>query len=290
MPKSASPRQILATLLPYLKTAGDYADQIQARISEQPDKTEMPNFFAAALSDADLSVQTFVEVVLLAHFPGIRFFGEEHEKTYNTKYFSSIELGNADDDYLVTLDPIDGTRFYLDNHPNFQIIFTVMTHQGYEGVIALSPAKQEYFYAIKGEGTHWGDWHSDLDDCSKLTMAETSERPTILLGFAMQSWAESLSGEFDLIKVAEDYSATVMIPNVNGILTGDLSGAVLAKGNWIDGGAIAFLVQEAGGVVTDLEGNPLPLMDECKDRMFSGLMIATSLEIQTAILNNRPQF
>lgn len=284
MPNVATPDQILQTLLPYLKTAGNYAAQIQSRIHEQPDKAEMPNFFATALSDADLSVQTFVEVVLLAHFPSIRFLGEEHEKTYNTKYFSSIDLGGGDEDYLVTLDPIDGTRFYLDNHPNFQIILTVVTRQGYEGVLALSPAKHEYFYAIKGEGSYRGDWDADWNQCSKLTLAEPSNHPTVLLGFAMQSWAESLSDSFDLIQVAEEYSSTTMIPNVNGILTGDIDGAVLAKGNWIDGGAIAFLVQEAGGKVTDLQGDPMPALEDCEDQKFSGLIIATSADIHASIL------
>lgn len=286
MSHSATARQILHTILPYLKTAGDYAFQIQSRIAEQPDKVDMPNFFAAALSDADLSVQTFVEVALLAHFPKIRFFGEEYEKSYNTKYFSSIELGQ-DDELLVTLDPIDGTRFYLDNFPNFQIILTVLNQDGYEGVLALSPAKKEYFYALKGEGTFRGHWDDGMESCQLMSVSIDSEHPKLLLGFAMQSWAEKMQQDFTLIKVAEDYSAQELIPNVNGLLTGDLEGAVLAKGNWIDGGAIAFLVEEAGGRVTDLEGNPLPSLTQCEDRHFSGMIIATSGDIHQKILNNR---
>ena len=286
MSHSATARQILQTVLPYLKTAGEYAHQIQSRIAEQPDKVDMPNFFAAALSDADLSVQTFVEVALLAHFPNIRFFGEEHEKSYNTKYFSSIELGQGEE-LLVTLDPIDGTRFYLDNFPNFQIILTVLNADGYEGVLALSPAKQEYFYALKDQGTFRGAWEDGLEACELMTMWPNSEKPRLLLGFAMQSWAEQMEQSFSLIKVAEDYSAEELIPNVNGILTGDLDGAILAKGNWIDGGAIAFLVQEAGGVVTDLEGHPLPSLRDCEDCRFSGMIIAANSDIHQQILRHR---
>jgi myo-inositol-1(or 4)-monophosphatase len=91
---SPTPRQILTTLLPYLKTAGIYAQQIQSRIAAQPEK-ESPagNIFSAALSDADLSIQTMIEVVLLGTFPEIRFFGEEYAQSYNTKYFRATDLG-----------------------------------------------------------------------------------------------------------------------------------------------------------------------------------------------------
>ncbi|MEC4804819.1 MAG: hypothetical protein SAJ12_10390 [Jaaginema sp. PMC 1079.18] len=60
----ATPRQILSTLFPYLKTAALYARQIQSAIASQPSKTEADNFFGAALTDADLSVQTAIEVAL----------------------------------------------------------------------------------------------------------------------------------------------------------------------------------------------------------------------------------
>ena len=106
MSRPFTPRQILTTLLPYLKTAGAYAQQIQAQIQAQPDKADKgDNFFASALSDADLSIQTMMEVVLLGLFPQVRFFGEEYEQTYNTKYFRAIDLGEPGD-YLITLDPI----------------------------------------------------------------------------------------------------------------------------------------------------------------------------------------
>ena len=67
------------TLLPYLRTAGAYARQIQRQIQAQPDKDgKGDNFFASALSDADLSIQTMMEVVLLGLFPQVAvLWGEE---------------------------------------------------------------------------------------------------------------------------------------------------------------------------------------------------------------------
>ncbi|MEB3229971.1 MAG: inositol monophosphatase family protein, partial [Leptolyngbyaceae bacterium] len=69
---SSSPRQILTSLLPFLEKAAAYAHTIQANIAAQPDKDLQPgNFFAAALTDADLSIQTLIEVALLGLFPTI---------------------------------------------------------------------------------------------------------------------------------------------------------------------------------------------------------------------------
>ena len=276
-----TPYQIIETLLPHLRTAAAYSRQIQARIQEQPEKDGTPNFFAAALSDADLSVQTFVEVALLGNFPQIRFFGEEHEKTYNTKYFKSIALGE-EQDYLVTLDPIDGTRFYLDGHPNYQIILTVLNRETYEAVIAISPAKNEYFYGLHKQGCFRGSLDQSLQACAPLTLPKP--KPAVLLSFGMQHLAEFLGDEFQVICVATDYAKNDPIPNVNGLLSGDLCGVILAAGNWIDGGAIAFLAQEAGYRVSDLEGKPLPPLHECQQAKFSGIAIAATAEIHQSLL------
>ncbi|HEY9858651.1 MAG TPA: inositol monophosphatase family protein [Candidatus Obscuribacterales bacterium] len=144
MSDTPSPRLFLETLFPYLKVAAAYACQIQAKIVAHPAKDASDDFFAAALSDADLSIQTLVEVALLGTFPNIRFYGEEYEQSYNTQYFRSIELG-PQDDYLVTLDPIDGTQFYLDGHSNYQIILSILNRDEFEAAIALSPAQNTYY-------------------------------------------------------------------------------------------------------------------------------------------------
>ena len=51
--------------------------------------------------------------------------------------------------------------------------------------------------------------------------------------------------------------------------------------------SIAFLVQEAGGVVTDLEGNPLPSLRDCEDCRFSGMIIAANADLHQQILRHR---
>lgn len=277
-----TPRQILATLLPYLKTAGAYARHIQQHIQAQPDKDgKGDNFFASALSDADLSIQTMMEVVLLGLFPQVRFYGEEHEQTYNTQYFRAIDLGQQGD-YLIALDPIDGTQFYLDGHNNYQIILSVLNADEFEAVIALTPSQDIYYYTLRGEGTFKGYLHQALEDCQPVKI--DSPTKAICLGWQMGDIASQLRSRYTVFHTKADYAKDRPIPNFNGLLSGDLAGAVMARGQFIDGAALAFMAQAMGYIVTTLDGTAPPPLHTCQNYHRPGMVIAASAEIHQDLL------
>lgn len=275
-----TPRQILTRLLPPLRLAAAYARQIQPQITRRPAKPA-DSVFGAALSDADLSIQTLVEVAILAHFPTLRFYGEEYEQSFNTKYLQAIAL-EAPGDYLVTLDPIDGTQFYLDGHNNYQIILSVLNTDDYEAAIALTPAQDTYCYALRGQGCWSGPLAADLEDCQPLRIQ--NPQPTILLGWGMGKYGPALRDRYTVIDVATDYSATEQIPNVNGILSGELAGVIIRNGNFIDGAALAFMAQEAGAIVSTHAGLPPPPLMDCTAYRRPGLVMAASQEVQQDLL------
>ena len=266
--------------------AAYFPHQIQANIVALPEKAQSDNLLAAALTDADLSIQTFVEVALLGSFPNIRFYGEEHKQSYNTKYFRALDLGPSGD-YLVTLDPIDGTRFYLDGHTNYQIILSVLNSDFFEAVLAISPAQNIYYYALRGEGTFKGRLENGLDECQPLRIGDAGvcSSPRIFLGSHMGKLAAKLQEHYETIDVIGAYSKEEQIPNLNGMLNGDLTGAVLASGNFIDGAALAFLAQEAGCLLTALDGAPLPPLHACQGYHLPGLIVASSTVVHQHLMN-----
>lgn len=259
---SPSAREILSALLPFLKVAGAYAAQIQQRISSLPDKYEGDHLFANALTDADLSIQTFMEVTLLAKFPNMRFYGEEYEKSYNTKYFRAIDLG-PQGDCLITLDPIDGTRYYMDGHPNYLIILTVLNADGFEGAIALSPATNRYYYSLRDQGTFVGSMADELDDCKPLKIENPGEK--VLLGWALSDMADVVRSHYPVIDLKTEYSSTAPVPPINGLLTGEVAGVILASAQFIDTAALAWMAQEMGYYLSTYDGNPLPPLSDCKN-------------------------
>ena len=118
---SSEVHELLSMYLSQMPVAGDYALQVQATVEKQPEKAGMDNPFGAALTDADLSLQNFFEVLTLAHFPTVSFYGEEESHSLNMKYFSEGEP------LKVLLDPIDGTRYYADNLDSFNIMISVVS-------------------------------------------------------------------------------------------------------------------------------------------------------------------
>lgn len=279
------PRKIIATLLPHLKIAAAYAHKIQSRIVEQPEKDYPDNIFASALTDADLSVQTFVEVLLLGYFPELRFYGEEHEKAFNTKYFRGITLGEQGD-YLVTLDPIDGTRFYADGHSNYQIILNVLNADDFEATLLIHPAQDRYIYALRDRGAYIGKLADALDDCRTLRIEP--EGNIIYLGGGAGQYGEKILAQFgdryQPYDLYQEYSSETQVPNMGSVLDGAYVGSILGGAQFIDGAAIAFLAREAGCIVTQHDGSPMPPLHECKNYRWPGLLIATSEAVHRDLL------
>lgn len=280
---SHTPKEILAALLPFLKVAGDYANQIQQRISTQPDKDYGDHMFANALTDADLSIQTFMEVTLLAKFPNMRFYGEEYEKTYNTKYFRAIDLG-PQGDYLITLDPIDGTLYYKDGHPNYLVMLTILNADEFEAAIALSPANNCYYYSLRGQGTFKGSMADDLDACKPLKIEDPGE--TVLLGWALDDWADEARSQFSsVISIKTDYSKTTPVPPINGLLTGEVAGVMLASAQFIDTAALAWMASEMGYQISTFDGSPLPPLSACEDYRRSEIIVSATEAMQQKLVN-----
>jgi myo-inositol-1(or 4)-monophosphatase len=273
-------REILQTLLPHLRVAAGYARQIQAKIVSLPEKEAGGNILSAALTDADLSIQTMVEVALLGTYPDLAFYGEEYAQSRNTKYFSSTELST--DNYLITLDPIDGTQYYLDGFDNYQIILSILNADSYEAVLAISPAQDCYYYAIKHQGVYQGNLQQELDDCTRLMI--NNAPPTILLGWGMAYLKPALQDKYQVIDIENCYSAEVKFPNYNGIFSGDLSGWITKRGKFIDSAALAFMAQEQGCMVTGLDGFPLPPLHTCQDFSYDGAIVASTPQLHQDLL------
>ena len=147
----------------------------------------------------------------------------------------------------------------------------------YEAVLAMSPAYEAYYYGLRGQGTFKGPLSADLADCPLLKLAAPPNR--VMVGSRLAALKPVLSDRYEVISISEDYSPEVRVPTINGILTGELAGVVLAMGQLIDGAALAFLAREAGYIVTTLTGEPLPPLSSCQNYRIPGLIMAATPEL-----------
>ena len=244
--------EILDYLTPLVISAGDYARNIQSRVANQPCKEDQQTAFGQALTDADLSIQGFIEVALLGRFPEISFYGEEEASSLNMKYFK------PDAELHVLLDPVDGTLFYRDHNDGWQVIVTVCTRHEVLGALCYMPLSRKLFRAEKGRGAQVFEPEAAISRGPGTSLIlNTSGK--VVVTFEFPELQGLLGSDFDVLDVKDRYDPKNPCINMSSILLGQCSGIIFKKAGLIDYGALAFFVCEAGGVLSDFAGRPLPL-------------------------------
>lgn len=269
--------EILDYLSPLLVRAGQYACQVQSKVAKQPPKEGYENLFSTALTDADLSIQAFIEVALLAQFPQISFFGEEHAQSLNMKYFP------ANAELCVYLDPVDGTRFFQDNLARFNVIATVADQDQILGAACYVPKFDRFFRAEKNRGATVQNSQEALT-AGKQQSLNLSDNPACIVTYDFPFVQKSLGDSFEVIDIASAYTPEKGCLSLNSILLRECSALIGREGGLIDWGAIAFLAQEAGTLVTDFKGKHLPQPSELIDNCYPELLVCKDWETQQKIL------
>lgn len=266
-----APFSIIDKLYPTLIQCARYADLIQHRIVAVPDKLEAKNIFAAALSDADLSIQTSVELGVLSHFPEIPFHGEEYKDSRNTKYLAGINFVD-NSEYLITLDPIDGTRLYLDGKKLYQIILAVVSRDSFEAAIVFYPAYGDYIYAMKNKGAFYGNFSAPLTDAKRWQISPGSSK--IFLSSEFERHKKELNDYYQEIFSSAWYHKDYELHYVSSALRNELSGAIISNAQIIDGAALSFVAKEMGYLVRTLNNQEMPRPLDYPELIFPGLIVA----------------
>lgn len=269
-------REIISYLLPHVVTAGTYSAQIQKRVATH-DAKDGDTPFHHALSDADLTIQAYLEVVLLARFPELNYYSEEQAQSLNRKYF----LGGSALEVLV--DPVDGTRPYIDGREYYQVIVTIHDAREITGAIAYLPRRSFAFVASKGDGAYKVTTQQILDGERGSKMDVTrAEGP--LQTFNAKELVARLRPSFDIIDHVDAYMESPGKYYSTDLLEGKASGVVHRTCQAIDGGALGFIATEAGGVMTDFHGKPLRSFREFENRTIPEVVVAANREVHQAIL------
>lgn len=255
-------KNILLNLMPELVIAGRYATNVQENVGSQIDKTSNgktidDTAFTAALTDADLSIQNFVEVLLLGKDENqdntdISFYGEEDASSLNSKYFSK------DKDIKITLDPIDGTLFYKNKLPYFSIILTACSNTEMLAALIYQPVLNQCFFSVKNAGAYKLTSSDMLTKTigSPYSLSESSDK-TVLM-YKCLDFKNIISKEYNCLELSTDFDySTDWKYDFASILNSNISAVVTSYPLLIDSGAIAFTVREAGGFVSDFKGELL---------------------------------
>ncbi|MGC1495736.1 MAG: inositol monophosphatase family protein [Sulfitobacter sp.] len=193
------------------------------------------------VTQADKGVETLVRAYLNQHFPDHGIFGEEH----------GIE--GADLSRMWIIDPIDGTRSFLSGHPLFGFLLGHLSDGIPEvGVIAM-PALSEVFLGVKGKGA---TLNGGVINTSKQTVLDQS---ILYINEGEKIYADHPKVFDDLVKSGQtrrfSYDcyphALLAAGHVDVVVDYDLQP--------YDYMPLSVVIQEAGGLMTDWDGQPLSL-------------------------------
>jgi myo-inositol-1(or 4)-monophosphatase len=193
------------------------------------------------VSEVDRSAEETIIAILKDAYPTHGFFGEESGKT------------NQEADSIWIIDPLDGTTNFLHNFPAYCVSIALQEKGVLTQAVIYDPVHNDLFTATKGRGAFLNEKRIRVANRAKLQSGLISTgfpfKDFTYLDTYLDIFKDMMkktsgirrpgSAALDLAYVAAGYS--------DGFFEMNLSAWDIAAG--------ALIVQEAGGIVGDFEGN-----------------------------------
>jgi myo-inositol-1(or 4)-monophosphatase len=214
---------------------------------KQPFTVEYKTSASDLVTAVDKEVEKHVVDTILRHYPDHGILGEE----------STFAGDPARFDTLWVIDPIDGTTNFVHQQINFAVSIAVY-HKG-EGLVGAvyDPSRDEMFYAVKGEGAFLNGQRLRLERQVKL------EEALLCTSVFWNKRAEQMGIDLIVKKLAGKVRGMRLLGSaaleMAYVAAGRLDGYVSMSLNAWDFGAGRIIVEEAGGRVTTMTGEPLPV-------------------------------
>ncbi len=202
---------------------------------------------ADLVTEADLASQAAIRSALLDRFPNHGFLAEEE----------NASIPSRDDGYRWIVDPLDGTTNYVHGLPNYCVSIALEQHGKVLVATVYDPTAQECFTAVAGGGAFLNG------KPLKVSAVERVSQALVAASLPTQVERESLeiAAFVEILLAAQAVrrlgSAAL---NLCYVAAGRLDAYWATATHCWDVAAGVLMVQEAGGVVTNLEGGELDLM------------------------------
>jgi len=186
---------------------------------------------SSPVTEADIAVNDYLADVLRAARPGYGWLSEETKDDHSRHACPRTFV----------VDPIDGTRAFIDRTPNFVVSVAVIEDGISIAGAVYNPLKDELYTAVKDGGAWLNGGHlacRDHDTMENINMVGYP-RKFRRLGFPDMNVRIANSMAYRMVLVASSVA--------------DATIAFTPKSDW-DVAAAALIAQEAGATVTDIRG------------------------------------
>lgn len=200
------------------------------------------------VTQADIEINEMVIREVKIHYPDYEVLGEE------------ISTNKEDGKKLFVVDPIDGTYMFTIGCPLF--VFSaaiVIDGESIAGVIS-NPLAKRTLIAEKTKGAYFVEENKQISVSTKNTLKDS---------FINIPWKDIPSTQNLLEQGAAAMQVYSIIEASALIATGGFDGAIFRFNSAVDIAAAKVIVEEAGGVVTDINGK-----EQRYDREINGAIIS----------------
>ncbi|MGI9382473.1 MAG: inositol monophosphatase family protein [Methyloligellaceae bacterium] len=223
----------LALLIEAVRDAGALA---LSYFGQGPEARLKPD--GTQVSDADLAVDAELKSRLTGARPAYGWLSEE----------TADDGRRLETPRVWIVDPIDGTRAFLKEHPEWTVAAALVEHGQPVLAAVYNPPKDEFFWAARGAGAHLNDRRIHVSDRSELAGCRLFAARNL---FRRDIWQEPWP-EVETVWVNSIAYRLALVAAGRGEGTLSLS----RKSDW-DLAAADLLVHEAGGIVTTRAGEAL---------------------------------
>ena len=229
-------KNILEQTFKLVKSCGGIIKNADRKSIDIKEKPGLANF----VTSYDLLVQNKLKDGLRLLFPNVLFIGEEGEQ----------ESFNEFGEYFI-VDPIDGTTNFIKDYHMSCISVAHVVDEIVDFAIIYNPYLEELFWAVRGEGAYCND--------ERIHVSEQPLSNGIVLFGSSPYNIELARKSFDM---AYEYFLSALDIRRSGSAALDLCAIAAGRAElyfelilcpW-DYAAGMLLVQEAGGIVTTLDG------------------------------------
>lgn len=201
------------------------------------------------VSEVDRQSESIIAEIILERFPEHTLIGEEYG-----------QQGKKNGDYQWIIDPLDGTTNFLRSIPHYAVSIAVTHNDIIEYGVVFDPAKEEMYCAQRGQGAYLNDRKIGVSQCAGLRGG--------LLATGVPFSGENLA-QLDKFTAAMTDFLEQQTSGIRRLGSAALDLAYVAAGRY-DGyweamlkswdiAAGILLVEEAGGIVSELNGGSQPL-------------------------------
>lgn len=205
------------------------------------------------VTDADLAAQELIQRMLENAFPSDAFMGEEAGATIPPQ---SVVAGLPDAPPCWIVDPLDGTVNYVHRLQSFAVSIGLYAAGELQVGVVYDPVSNEMFHAFRGGGAFVNGQNLRSSQCSQLDQA------LVACSFAPRIAADSPEIERFLRMLPRCRAIRRLgscALNLCYVAAGRLDAYWAASVKTWDAAAGALIAEEAGAIVTSLDGSEIDL-------------------------------